>query len=122
MSRSPIVEELEPLFNPRSVAVIGATNNWNKWGFSTFSSILSGFGGKVYPVNSRQSEVLGHKAYARVTDIPEPIDLAVFVIPAPSVAAVMEDCVAKGVRAGVIISAGFAETGEEGKAHASRIT
>ncbi len=114
MSRS-IMEELEPLFNPRSVAVIGATNNWNKWGYSTFASVLDGFHGPVYPVNNRESEVMGHKAYARVTDIPAPVDLAVFVIPAASVASVMEDCVTKGVRAGVIITAGFAETGEEGK-------
>jgi len=110
-----IVEELEPLFNPGSVAVIGATNNPNKWGYSTFSSTLNGFAGKVYPVNNREDEVLGHKAYQRVTDIPGPVDLAIFVIPASSVPLVMEDCVAKGVRAGIIITAGFAEVGEEGK-------
>ncbi len=110
-----IVEELEPLFNPKSVAVIGATNNWNKWGYSTFTSALDGFRGPVYPVNNRETEVLGYKAYRRVTDIPGPVDLAIFVIPAPSVAPVMEDCVAKGVKAAVIISAGFAETGPEGK-------
>lgn len=110
-----IVEELEPLFNPKSVAVIGATNNWNKWGYSTFTSALDGFRGPVYPVNNRETEVLGYKAYRRVTDISGPVDLAIFVIPAPSVAPVMEDCVAKGVKAAVIISAGFAETGPEGK-------
>jgi len=110
-----IVEELEPLFNPRSVAVVGATNNFNKWGFFTFSSALGGFPGPVYPVNIRETEVLGRKAYARVTDIPGPVDLVAIVVPAPSVPAVMEDCVAKGVKAAVIISAGFAETGAEGK-------
>ncbi len=114
MGRS-LFEELEPLFNPRSVAVVGATNNWNKWGYSTFTSALNGFRGEVYPVNNKESEVLGHKAFARVTDIPAPVDLVVFVIPAARVASVMEDCVAKGVKAGVIISAGFAEIGEEGK-------
>lgn len=110
-----ITQELEPLFNPRSVAVIGATNNWNKWGSSTFISTLDGFAGEVYPVNNKESEVQGRKAYPRVTDIPGTVDLAVFVIPAPSVASVMEDCVAKGVKAAVIITAGFAETGAEGK-------
>jgi acyl-CoA synthetase (NDP forming) len=110
-----IVESLEPLFNPKSVAVVGATNNWNKWGFSTFTSALNGFRGPVYPVNNKESEVLDHKAFARLTDIPGPVDLVVFVIPAPAVASVMEDCVTKGVKAGVIISAGFAEIGEEGK-------
>jgi acetyltransferase len=115
MSKPAIVRELEPLFNPTSVAIIGATDNWNKWGFSTFSSVLNGFVGKVYPVNNHADTVLGHKAYPRVTDIPEPVDLAVFVVPAPAVPSVMEDCVARGVRAGCIISAGFAETGEEGQ-------
>ena len=115
MSRPAIVTELEPLFNPRSIAVIGATNDWNKWGFSTFNSTLNSFEGKVYPVNNRVTDILGHPAFKRVTDIPEPVDLAVFVVPATEVPSVMEDCVAKGVKSGVIISAGFAETGEEGR-------
>ena len=116
-SEASINEALEPLFNPRSIAVIGATNSWNKWGFSTFASILNGFEGKVFPVNNQESEVLGHKAYPRVTDIPEdePVDLAVFVIPPPGVRVTMEDCIQKGVKAGVVITAGFAEIGPEGK-------
>jgi succinyl-CoA synthetase alpha subunit len=110
-----IVEDLEPLFNPKSVAVVGATGNWNKWGFSTFTSALNGFRGPVYPVNNKEKEVLGHKAFARVSDIPDPVDLVIIVVPSTGVASVMEDCVAKGVKAGVVISAGFAEIGEEGK-------
>jgi acyl-CoA synthetase (NDP forming) len=110
-----IVEDLEPLFNPKSVVVVGATTNWNKWGYSTFTSALNGFRGPVYPVNNKESEILGHKAFARVTDIPDPVDLVIVVIPSTGVASVMEDCVAKGVKAGVIISAGFAEIGKEGK-------
>ena len=115
MNRPDIAHELEPLFNPRSVAVIGATENWNKWGFSTFSSVLDRFGGAVYPVNSHAESILGHEAFRRVTDIPEPVDLAVFVIPAAAIPSAMEDCAASGVKAGVIITAGFAETGEEGQ-------
>ena len=110
-----VMRELEPLFNPRSVAVVGATNNWNKWGFYTFTSLLEGFRGPLYPVNVAESEVLGRKGFERVSDIPDPVDLVVIVIPAPAVPSVMEDCVAKGVKASVIISAGFAETGAEGK-------
>ena len=110
-----IVESLYPLFNPRSVAVIGASNNWNKWGNSTFASLLGHFQGPVYPINPRECEVLGRTAYPSVLDVPEAIDLAVFVIPAPKVPAAMEECVAKGIKAGVIISAGFRETGEEGR-------
>jgi len=110
-------EAFDPLFNPRSIAVIGATNSWNKWGFSTFASILNGFEGKVFPVNNQESEVLGHRAYPRLTDIPEdePVDLAVFVIPPPGVLVTMKDCIQKGVKAGLVITAGFAETGPEGK-------
>jgi len=113
----PVRQALEPLFNPKSVAVIGATNSWSKWGFSTFASILNGFEGRIYPINTIETEVLGHKAYRRVTEIPddEPVDLAVFVIPPLGVLSTMADCVEKGVRAGVVITAGFAETGEEGR-------
>jgi succinyl-CoA synthetase alpha subunit len=115
VSRPDITHELKPLFDPRSVAVIGATENWNKWGSSTFSSVLEGFAGDVYPVNHHAESILGHKAYRRVIDIPAPVDLAVFVIPADAIPAVMEDCTAGGVKAGIIITAGFAETGEEGR-------
>ena len=114
---TPVHEALEPLFNPKAVAVIGATNKWNKWGFSTFASILNGYEGRVYPINSIETEVLGHPVYRRVTDIPEdePVDLAVFVIPPQGVLSTMADCVAKGIKAGLVITAGFAETGEEGR-------
>ncbi|BDC35479.1 acetate--CoA ligase family protein [Candidatus Methanoliparum sp. LAM-1] len=110
------MKNLEPLFNPRSIAVIGATNNINKWGFSTFLSIVSSkFKGDIYPVNIKEEKILGYKAFKRVTDIPGPVDLAIFVIPGPNVPTVMEDCVEKGIKAAIIISAGFAEMGEEGK-------
>jgi len=115
MVQRAIIENLDPLFNPKSVAVIGATGDWNKWGFSTFLSTVDGFEGKVYPINDKEEIVLDHKAFKKITDVPGEVDLAVFVIPAPSIPAVMEDCVQKGVKAAVIISAGFAETGEEGR-------
>ncbi|MGC9323929.1 MAG: acetate--CoA ligase family protein [Desulfomonilia bacterium] len=105
----------DPLFNPRSIAVIGASNHWNKWGNSTFSSVLNGFTGNVYPINRKEPEVLGHTAYPTVLDVPDDIDLAIFVIPARGIPEVMEECVRKGVKAGIIISAGFREIGPEGK-------
>jgi acetyl-CoA synthetase (ADP-forming) len=114
MVQRAITEDLDKLFNPKSVAVIGATNNPNKWGFSTFLSSIDGFEGSVYPINNKQEVVQGHKAFKRVTDVPGEVDLAVFVIPPASVPTVMEDCVQKGVKAAVLITAGFAETGEEG--------
>lgn len=116
MSQPEIVTALDPLFNPRSVAVVGASNNKIKWGYSTFSSLLDHYKGDIYPVNNRDAEVLGHTAYSKVTDIPGPVDLVVIVVPEVKVAGVMEDCVKKGVKAGVIITAGFAEVGPQGKA------
>lgn len=116
MIKPDIVTELEPLFRPQSVAVIGATNNRAKWGYSTFFSLQNNYPGKLYPVNRQDNTILGCQAFPKVTDIPGPVDLVVVVVPPENVAKVMEDCVAKGVKAGVIISAGFAEIGEKGKA------
>jgi len=110
-----IMKELDPLFNPKSVAHIGATNNRNKWGFSTITSLIQTFKGPIYPVNSHEEQIQGLTSFKRVTDIPGPVDLAVFTIPAERVASVMKDCVIKGVKSAVIISAGFAEVGPEGK-------
>ncbi len=116
MSQPRIVDELKTLFRPRSVAVIGASNNITKWGYSTFSSLMNHFEGDLYAVNNRDATVVGRPGYAKVSDIPGPVDLAVIVVPAERVADVMEDCVEKGIKAGVIISAGFAEVGAKGKA------
>ncbi|RPJ61075.1 MAG: hypothetical protein EHM12_05630, partial [Dehalococcoidia bacterium] len=110
-----IVKDLDPLFNPKSVAHIGATNNRNKWGFSTITSLIHTYKGPIYPVNSHEVDIQGLKVFKKVTDIPGPVDMAVFTIPAERVANAMEDCVQKGVKAAVIISAGFAETGPEGQ-------
>ena len=110
-----ITKELDPLFNPKSVAHIGATNNRNKWGFSTITSLVNTFKGPIYPVNIHEESIQGLKVYKKVTDIPGPVDLAVFTIPSERVAAAMEECVQKGVKSAVIISAGFAEIGPEGQ-------
>jgi succinyl-CoA synthetase alpha subunit len=112
---------LDLIFNPRSVAVIGASNNWNKWGHSTFANLIKRFEGPVYPINIRESEVLGHKAFRSVLEVEEPIDLAVFVVPAPLVPDAMQECVEKGIMSGIIISAGFRETGLEGRELEDRV-
>ena len=109
-------EEFKSLFEPKSVAVIGASNNVTKWGYSTLNSILQMYKGKTYAVNHKVPEVLGLPAYDTIKDVPGPVELAVIVVPAEVVPSVMKDCVEKGVKASVIISAGFAETGPEGKA------
>ena len=115
MSEPAIFKELNPLFNPRSVAVVGASNNRNKWGYSTFASIKRQFPGDLYAVNHRDPDIMGSPTFATLKDIPGPVDLVVIVVPPEHVAGVMKDSVEKGVKAGVIITAGFAEVGAEGK-------
>jgi len=107
---------LEGVFNPRSVAVIGASNQRGKWGYMLLEHIVGGgFKGEIYPVNPKGGEIQGKKAYPNVKDIAGPVDLAVIGIPASVVQGAVEDCAAKGVKGLVIITAGYAETGEEGR-------
>lgn len=113
--REDIVKQLKPIFKPKAIAVIGASNNPRKWGNEmVLNPLSSGFRGAIYPVNPRTKEVLGLPAYPSVLKVPEDVDLAVIVVRAPIVPKVMEECVEKGVKGAVIISAGFAETGEAG--------
>jgi acyl-CoA synthetase (NDP forming) len=112
-----IAEQLDPIFKPTSVAVIGASNNPAKWGGRIIASALSSaFRGRIYPINPREREIQGIKAYPDVVAVPGDVDLAVFTVPAGQMPGVMEACVRKGVRGGVIVSADFAETGEKGRA------
>jgi len=114
---SNIVEQLDPIFKPKSVAIIGASKNPMKWGGMMLNGILSSeFRGRIYPVNPKAKNIRGVKAYPSVLEIPDDIDLGVFAVPAAHMPGVMEDCVRKGVRGGILISADFAETGEKGKA------
>ncbi len=110
-----IVRQLEPLFKPKAVAFIGASNDPRKWGFRMlYNAYRSGFPGPLYPVNLREREVQGLPAYPRLGDVPGEVDLAVITVPAPQAPQVIRGCLAKEVRAAIIITAGFAETGEEG--------
>lgn len=107
---------LDPIFVPHSVAVIGASERQGSVGRAVLWSLVSSpFGGTVYPVNEKRPSVLGIKAYRRVADIPERVDLAVIVTPATTVPAVIGECVEAGVRGLIVISAGFKEHGEQGK-------
>ncbi len=108
-------ETLEALFAPKSVTVIGASTKPDSLGRVVFKNILfSGYTGVVYPVNPKAHSIMGVKAYPSVLDIPDEIDLAVIIVPAAAVASVLDECGRKGVRAAIIISAGFKEIGEEG--------
>lgn len=102
------------LFAPDSVALIGASNTRGSWGYGIMRHLLASPKRKVYPVNPNASEVLGTPAYDSVTSIAEAVDLAVIVVAAPKVPEVMRQCLQKGVKAAVVVSGGFAESGEPG--------
>lgn len=106
---------LDAFFQPKTVAVIGAKDDVGSVGRTMMANLLSGgFGGEVYPVNPKRSEVLGKKSYPKVSDIPDKVDLAVIITPASTVPGIIEECAAAGIKAVIIISAGFKELGEPG--------
>lgn len=108
---------LHPFFNPRSVAVVGANREPGRIGSEIFRNLREcGFTGRLVPVNPACDRIAGDRAYPTVSAIPEPIDLAVIVVPAAHVAAAVDDCIARQVKAIIVISAGFGETGPDGLA------
>ena len=110
------------LLAPTTVAVIGAGRRPGSLGHAVFRHLLAcGFAGTVHPVHHEAAHVGGVKAYRTVTDVPDPVDLAVVVVPAAQVETVVEQCARKRVGGLVIISAGFAETGADGAALERRI-
>ena len=111
------MSDLKGLFAPRSIAVIGAGRERGSVGGEIFHNILAnGFTGAVYPVNPKAKVVQSVRAYPSIKDVPDEVDLAVIVVPRDFVQAVAEDCGRKGVKALIVISAGFGEVGEKGKA------
>ena len=108
-------DSLRAIFSPESVAVIGATEKEGRVGRTVLWNLISNpFGGTVYPVNKQHHHVLGIKAYPSVGSVPEPVDLAIIVTPAPTVPGIVGECVAAGVKGAIIISAGFKEAGAAG--------
>jgi len=107
-------------FNPRSVAIIGASDDPTKMGYAVMHNLLH-FPGQLYPVNNKRDTIQGLKAYASIKDIEAPVDMAVITVPAMHVPKVVEECGEKGVSIVVVITAGFKEMGENGKALEERI-
>ncbi len=108
-------QPLDVFFSPRTVAVIGATENPGTVGRTVlWNLVTSPFGGTVYPVNPKRPSVLGVKAYASISDIPEPVDLAVIITPPPTIPGLIRECGENGVQGAIVISAGFKEIGPEG--------
>ena len=103
------------VLHPRSIAVIGASTDPSKIGHAVLLHLLRGnFAGPVYPVNPEARSVRGVRAYPAVTDIPDDVDLAVIAVPAAGITEVLDSCLAKGVKALVVLSAGFADAGPDG--------
>ncbi len=117
------LEEFAPLFYPKTHAIIGASSDLSKYGGRVMKSLFSfGYSGRVFPVNPRETEIMGLKTYPRVGDIPEPVDLATITVPAPDVPGIVEECLAKGVKGVQILTAGFREVGEEGRRLEEQLT
>ena len=113
---------LDKIFNPKSVAIIGASDVEGSVGYAIVKNLTQqGYAGKVYFVNIRKPEILGVRTYPTVMEVPEAVDLAMIATPAKTVPDVMEECGQAGVKGVIIVSAGFKETGAEGKALEQRI-
>ena len=108
-------QPLDAIFRPETVAVIGATDRPGSVGRTIMRNLVSSpFGGTVFPVNARRQNVLGIQAYPSVSEVPDRVDLAVIVAPAPAVPGIIRECVEARAQGAIIISAGFRETGPEG--------
>ncbi|MHA1713901.1 MAG: acetate--CoA ligase alpha subunit [Candidatus Ranarchaeia archaeon] len=106
---------LDPMFNPKTVAVIGASRNPQSVGHACLRNLLSAkFPGKIFPVNPKADKLLGLKVLKSTADIPQDVDLAVIAIPSRFIPNTIEQCGQRGVKSLIVISAGFKETGEEG--------
>lgn len=113
---------LDKIFNPKSIAIIGASDQEGSVGYAIVKNLTQqGYAGKVYFVNIRKPEILGVKTYPTVLEVPEAVDLAMIATPAKTVPDVIEECGRAGVKGAIIVSAGFKETGAEGKALEQKI-
>jgi acetyl coenzyme A synthetase (ADP forming)-like protein len=116
-------DSVRAVLAPRAVAVVGASRRAGTIGAALVANLKqAGFTGPIYPVHPTASEIQGLRAHPSLTSIGAPVDLAVIAVPAPAVEAAIHDCAAAGVRAVVVISAGFAEVSAEGRATQERIT
>lgn len=106
----------EAAFNPRSIALIGASAKSGKLGHILMRNLTEGYPGKLYPINPGETEIMDHRAYPRLQDVPDQVDLAVIALPTEACIEAMRDCAAVGATAALVLSGGFAEVGPEGQA------
>jgi acetyltransferase len=115
--------EFNRYFAPRSLVFLGASSDTNKWGYRILANIVhGGFPGKIYPVNPKGGEALGLQFYKSLEEVPEVPDLAIIVVPPPAMVETIKGCISKGLKAGVVVTAGFAEVNESGAAPGDRRT
>jgi acetyltransferase len=111
-----IMKELDAIFSPKSVAVVGASTTPGKVGHDIFVNILKGgFTGTIYPVNPKARSISSVRAYPTITDIPDEVDLAIIILPPKFALTTVKEAIAKGIKGIVIVSAGFREVGGEGR-------
>jgi acetate---CoA ligase (ADP-forming) len=106
---------LSSFFNAQGVALVGASASSTKLSYGILRNLLQyGYSGQIYPVNPKADEILGLRAFADIASLPDPVDLAVIVVPSSAAPGVVEACGQRGIRAAIIISGGFKEVGEAG--------
>ncbi len=109
-------QHLSYFFNPRSIAIIGASRDTHKLGYGVVRNLHEyHYRGQIYPVNPRAREVLGYHCYPSIADVPGPVDLAIVVVPADSVIPTVAECGQAGIPAAIVVSGGFSEIGPEGE-------
>ncbi len=107
---------LSHVLDADSVAVVGASKNETKRGFQAIRTLTEEkYEGRIYPINPKETSILGFKCYKKITDIKEAVDLALITTPAATIPAILKECAAKGIHGAIIIAGGFGETGAEGK-------
>ena len=108
------LKNIDAIFNPKSVAVVGASYDSGKLGFHVLKSLADGgFAGRLFPINPKKGEILGQEVHSSLKDVPEQVDLAVIIVPALLVPDVIKDCIGIGVKGIVMITGGFKEVGDE---------
>jgi acyl-CoA synthetase (NDP forming) len=101
-------KDLHSFFTPQGVAIIGASSNPGKLSHGILKNLIQyGYQGGIYPVNPSSKEILNVPCYAGIQDVPDPVDLAVIILPSQMIAAVIKDCGLRGIKAAIIISGGF---------------
>ncbi len=112
----------QAVFNPRRVALIGASSKGGKLGNLVMRNLLDGFAGDLFPIHPGEKEILGRRAYPTIRDVPQPVDLALVAVPTDGVLHAIEECAQARTKAAVILTGGFAEVGDEGRALQNRVS